>query len=211
MAHRDGATRRDQLFWRTEGGPMPRRLTLPLAEEQARALEVGDEVLVSGLVLTAQGAALRALAARVDARLRALARGALLFHCAPLVARDGERGPWRCLAARPAHSMRHEPYQAEILARYGFRGVIGVGGMGPATLAALARQGAVYLHAPRGLAVALARRVARVHGPHLADELGPDDALWSIEVEDFPAIVTMDAQGRSLHAASAEAVQGESA
>jgi fumarate hydratase subunit beta len=182
---------------------MPNRLMSPLTEEGARALAVGDEVLVSGRILTAHEAGLRALSGRVQRRVRERARGAFLFHCAPVVVRDPRTGSWRFLAAGPARSMLYEPYQAELLARYGLRGVIGVGGMGPRTLAALGRLGAVYLHAARGLAVALARRVTRVHGPLLADELEPEDAPWSVEVEDFPAVVTMDAHGHRLHAAVA--------
>ncbi len=147
---------------------------------------------------------MRALLARDEPRLRALARGSLLFHCAPVVAPEPRTHGWRFLAAGPTPSMRYEPYQAEVIARYGLRGILGEGGMGPRTLAALARHGAVYLHAAPGPAVVLAQRVLHVHGAHLVRELGVEHAIWSVEVEDFPAIVTMDAHGRSLHAAAAE-------
>jgi fumarate hydratase class I len=71
--------------------------------------------------------------------------------------------------------------------------------MGPRTLAALVAHGAVYLHVAGSLAVTLARRVVRVHGVHLLDELGATDAIWDVEVQDFPAVVSMDAHGESLH------------
>jgi fumarate hydratase subunit beta len=183
---------------------MPNCLMLPWTEEQARALEAGDEVFLTGRIVVAREVAHRALLARADARFRALGHGTIVYHCAPVVTRDVPTREWRFLAAGPTPSHRVEPYQAEVLARYGLRGVLGQGGMGARTLAALADHGAVYLHAVRGLAVALARRVSRVRGPHLLDELGLADAIWSIEVEDFPAVVTMDARGRSLHAAAAE-------
>jgi fumarate hydratase class I len=187
---------------------MPTRLILPWTEEQARALEVGDEVFLTGPIVVAREAAHRALLARDDARFGALAEGTIVYHCAPVVTRDPQTRSWRFLAAGPTPSHRLEPYEAEVLARYRLRGVLGEGGMGAQTLAALADLGAVYLHAVRGLAVALARRVSRVRGPHLLDELGLADAIWSIEVEDFPAVVTMDARGRSLHAAAAEPAEG---
>jgi fumarate hydratase class I len=178
---------------------MPRIVTLPLDEAGARALSAGDEVLVRGRVLTGREAAHRWLSRHDDPALRLLAKGALLYHCEPVAARDGASGGWQVVAAAPASSARLEPYQAEVVERYGLRAVMGRGGMGPRTLAALRRHGAVYLHTASRLAVALARCVKRVEGVHLLPELGPADALWSLEVEDFPAIVTMDAHGESLH------------
>jgi fumarate hydratase class I len=80
------------------------------------------------------------------------------------------------------------------------RAVIGKGGMGPRTLDACRRLGAVYLHAVGGAAVTLAQRVVRVRDVLHLEELGMLEALWFLEVEGFPAVVTMDAAGGSLHA-----------
>jgi fumarate hydratase class I len=175
-------------------------IELPVTAERVRALRVGDEVLVSGRLLTAREAAHRLLVKRVDERVRALAEGRFVYHCGPVVAQDPAGGGWRFVAAGPTPSLRQEPWQAEVIARYGIRGVVGKGGMGPRTLAALREHGAVYLHAVGGLAVTLARRVTRVHGVHLLDELGVTEAVWDVEVKDFPAVVTMDAHGDTLHA-----------
>jgi fumarate hydratase subunit beta len=180
---------------------VPNRLTLPIGEADARALAIGDEVLVNGRIITACAAAHRELLVEERPAVRAAAEGSLVYHCSPVVERAG-RG-WRFLAAGPTPSLRQEPYEAEVLARYGLRGVIGQGGMGPRTAAALRCLGAVYLHAVRGLAVVLARHVSRVLAVHALGELGAADAIWEIEVEDFPAVVSMDARGRSLHAAAA--------
>lgn len=179
---------------------MPRRLELPVGPEAVRELHAGDEVLLSGRLVTARDAAHRYLARAADPRLVALLEGRFVYHCVPVVAQDPATKAWRFVAAGPATSMREEPYEAEVIAAYGIRGVIGKGGMGPRTLAALKAHGAVYLHAPGGLAAALARHVVAVHGVHLLDELGVSEAIWDIEVEDLPAVVTMDAHGESLHA-----------
>lgn len=182
-------------------------IELPVSAERIRELRVGDEVLVSGRLVTARDAAHRHLVRRLDERVRTLVEGRFIYHCGPVVAQD-PAGGWRFVAAGPTSSMREEPWQAEVIARYGVRGVIGKGGMGPRTLAALREHGAVYLHAVGGLAVTLARRVTRVHGVHMLDELGVTEAIWDVEVKDFPAVVTMDAHGDSLHVraeASAEA------
>ena len=178
---------------------MARPLLLPLGPEPVRDLQVGDEVLVRGRMLTARAAAHRWLAGGDHPEIRRIAEGSLLYHCAPVVERDPASGGWRFVAAGPSASMRMEEHQAEVIARYGLRAVMGKGGMGPRTLAALQARGAVYLHAVGELAVGLARCVARVHGVHRLAELGSAEALWEIEVVDFPAVVTMDAHGRSLH------------
>jgi fumarate hydratase subunit beta len=185
-------------------------IELPVTAERIRELRVGDEVLVSGRLVTARDAAHRHLVRRIDEHVRSLVEGRFVYHCGPVVAQDPGNGGWRFVAAGPTASLRQEPWQADVIARYGIRGVIGKGGMGPRTLAALREHGAVYLHAVGGLAVTLARRVTRVHGVHLLDELGVTEAIWDIEVKDFPAVVTMDAHGDSLHArAEGEGAEGE--
>jgi fumarate hydratase subunit beta len=183
---------------------MPTTLTLPAGEDDIRALEVGDEVRVSGRLITARDAALRHLVRADDPKVRAWAEGSLVYHCGPVVARDPATRTWRFVAAGPTPSPRLEAWQADVIERYGLRGVLGKGGMGPRTLSALAARGAVYLHAAGGLAVTLARHVKKVIDVHLLDELGVTEAIWLVEVEDFPAVVTMDAHGESLHAPRAE-------
>jgi len=78
--------------------------------------------------------------------------------------------------------------------------VMGKGGMGPKTLAGLKEHGAVYLHAVGGAAQFYARCLPKVLGVYLLEELGVPEAMWVFEAKDFPAIVTMDSHGKSLHA-----------
>ncbi len=189
---------------------MPVDLSFPADEPAIRALRAGDEVLVSGTLVTAREPAHRILVRGGEPVLGAWARGAALYHCGPVVVRDAATGAWRLAAAGPSASMRLEPWTAEVLERVGIRAVIGRGGMGAATQAALARLGAVYLHATGALAVALARHVTRVVSVHLLDELGLVEALWRVEMHGFPATVTMDAHGVSLHARRAGDAEPES-
>jgi tartrate/fumarate subfamily iron-sulfur-dependent hydro-lyase beta chain len=188
------------LTSREEVPPEMQIVSLPLDDAGARGVHVGDEVLVRGRVVTAAEPGLRHLLRHDVRAVRETCRGALLFHAGPVVTPDG-RGGWRALAVSTASSMRAEPYQGAVLARYGLRGVIGKGGMGPATLAALRQLGAVYLHAAPGLAVARARCVRRVEAVHGLRDLGASDVLWVFELEDLPAVVSMDAHGETLHAA----------
>ena len=123
--------------------------------------------------------------------------GAVLYHCGPVMLKDG--ATWRTVAAGHTTSIREEPYEADVIERYGIRAVMGKGGMGKKTLAALKGFGAVYLHAIGGAAQFYARCLSKVHGVYLLDELGVPEAMWHYEARDFPAIVTMDAHGNSLH------------
>ena len=122
--------------------------------------------------------------------------GAVLYHCGPVMLK--EDGKWTVKAAGPTTSIREEPYQADVIGRYGVRAVIGKGGMGPKTLAALKEHGAVYLNAIGGAAQLYARTIKQVDEGSLLD-FGTPEAMWHLTVEDFPAIVTMDAHGNSLH------------
>jgi fumarate hydratase, class I len=169
------------------------RLQTPLGEEQVRSLRVGDVVLVSGRMYTGRDA-VHAHLMKHDPPVDL--RGAVIYHCGPVVVKDGDN--WRVTAAGPTTSIREEPYQADIISRYGVRAVIGKGGMGAKTLAALKDSGAVYLNAIGGAAQFYARAITKVEGVSLM-EFGTPEAMWHLQVDSFPAIVTMDAHGNSLH------------
>jgi fumarate hydratase class I len=169
-------------------------LTPPLSEAQMRALKVGDVVLIDGDMFTGRDnvhAWLMKNPPPVDLT------GAVLYHCGPVMLKEG--GRWRVMAAGPTTSIREEPYQADVIRRYGVRAVIGKGGMGPKTGAALQECGAVYLNAIGGAAQYYARTLKEVRGVYLL-EFGIPEAMWHLRAEGFAAIVTMDAHGGSLHA-----------
>jgi fumarate hydratase, class I len=168
-------------------------LQAPIDEAQIRQLKVGDVVLISGRVYTGRDA-VHAHLMKHDPPVDL--RGAVLYHCGPVVVKDGDG--WRITAAGPTTSIREEPYQADIIDRYGVRVVIGKGGMGAKTLAGLQKSGAVYLNGIGGAAQFYARTIERVDGVSLT-EFGTPEAMWHLQVKDFPAIVTMDAHGNSLH------------
>ena len=169
-------------------------LRAPLTEEQVRSLKVGDVVLISGECFTGRDAVHHHLMSHEPP---ADLRGAVLYHCGPVMLKEGSE--WKVKAAGPTTSIREEPYEATVLERYGVRAVIGKGGMGPKTLAAMKQFGAVYLNAIGGAAQFYARTVKKVLGVDWM-ELGIPEAMWHLEVENFAAIVTMDAHGNSLHA-----------
>ena len=169
-------------------------LTTPLDDATVRSLKVGDVVMLSGPAFTGRDAVHHHLMSHeppVDLR------GSLVYHCGPVVKKLDD-GSWTITAAGPTTSIREEPYQADIIGRYGIRAVMGKGGMGPKTLAGLKQHGAVYLNAVGGAAQFYARCIERVDGVSL-QEFGTPEAMWHLTLRDFPAIVTMDAHGNSLH------------
>ena len=168
-------------------------LTAPISEEQIRSLHVGDVVMVSGRVYTGRDA-VHAYLMKHDPPVDL--RGSVLYHCGPVVAK--QNGGWKITAAGPTTSIREEPYQADIIRRYGVRAVMGKGGMGGKTLAALKEHGAVYLNAIGGAAQFYARCIERADDVSLM-EFGTPEAMWHLWLHDFPAILTMDAHGNSLH------------
>jgi len=188
---------------------MTARLTVPISETDIRALHIGDQVLLSGVMFTGRDAAHKYMkesfiAGPCPASERPLydilkggLAGGVIYHCGPVV-RKRPDGKYEFVAAGPTTSIREEPYQAAVIEHFGLRGVIGKGGMGGKTLAACQKLGAVYLHAIGGAATLIAESVKEVVAVHKLD-FGVPEAFWQIRVEDFPCVVTMDSHGKSLH------------
>ena len=184
------------------------QLTVPFTEEKIRALKVGDPVEITGVLFTGRDAVHKFLHDGGTLPPEVRLRDGLLYHCGPVVMKD-EQGRWQVTAAGPTTSIREEPYQADIIKRFGLRGVIGKGGMGDRTLAACQEAGCVYLHAVGGAAQVLAECIKAVRGVYMMEQFGAPEAIWELEVEKFPAVVTMDAHGGSLHREVFAASQAE--
>ena len=181
-------------------------LTTPITEEQVRGLKVGDPVAISGVVFTGRDAVHKYLHEGGNLPEGVSLEGGVIYHCGPVVMKD-DNGDWQVTAAGPTTSIREEPYQAEIMKKFGVRGVIGKGGMGPKTLAGCKEGGYVYLHGIGGAAQVLAEHINKVRNVYFLEEFGSPEAIWELEVDGFPAVVTMDSHGKSLHDEVSEASQ----
>jgi tartrate/fumarate subfamily iron-sulfur-dependent hydro-lyase beta chain len=175
------------------------KIRLPLSAEDTRSLRAGDLVSISGSIVTGRDRIHKYLAESSPPQqaIPFNLAGTILYHCGPVMKKLD--GVYRVIAAGPTTSMRVEMYEAEIIRRYGIRGVMGKGGMGEKTRQALAENDCVYLHTIGGAAVYLADRIKKAHGAWMLEEFGPTEAMWLFEVEDFPAVVTMDCHGGDLH------------
>ncbi len=174
------------------------QLTTPITEAAARQLRVGDEVFLSGIVFTGRDAVHKYLHDGGALPPEVSFQGGAIYHCGPVVIKDAS-GEWKVVAAGPTTSTREEPYQWQIIRDHGVRGVIGKGGMGPRTQKACQEYGCVYLHAVGGAAQVLAECVKKVRNVYFLEKFGSPEAIWELEVENFPVVVTIDAHGRSLH------------
>jgi len=174
------------------------KLKTPITEAEIRRLKVGDEVLLSGTIVTARDQAHKLMVEEKPAFIREDLKESVIYHCGPVVRQD-ENGEWSFVSAGPTTSAREEPYQADVVCEYSVRGVIGKGGMGAKTAEGLKKCGAVYFHAVGGAGTLIAHSVKRVKTVYKLEEFGTPEAFWVIEVEDFPVVVTMDSHGGSLH------------
>jgi len=174
------------------------KLNIPISEEDIRKLRVGDEVLLSGIIVTARDQAHKLMVEQKPDFIRDFLKESVIYHCGPVVRKD-KHGTWSFVSAGPTTSIREEPYQADVICEYNLRGVIGKGGMGEKTSQGLQKCGAVYFHAVGGAGTLIANAVKKVINVFNMDEFGSPEAFWVIEVKDFPLIVTMDSHGASLH------------
>jgi fumarate hydratase subunit beta len=193
-----------------------RSLNIPLDDDTIRSLKVGDPILLSGIMVTGRDAAHKWMIdtfikktrqpqgddLEVYEAIKPLLKGGVIYHCGPVVA-GLDTKQYRFVAAGPTTSIREEPYQGMVMQHFSIKAVIGKGGMGPKTLAACQEVPGVYLHAIGGAASLIAQTVTRVLAVYKLD-FGVPEAMWVTEIKDFPAVVTMDAHGGSLHASVAE-------
>ena len=175
------------------------RIETPLTETEARGLRVGDCVLINGFLLTARDKVHKYLASErpEPGDLPFELSGAVLYHCGPLM--KEENGGPVVVAAGPTTSQRMQMYEPYVIRHYGVRGVIGKGGMSGDVVRVMQETGAVYFHAVGGAGALLAGRIKKIEGVWMLEEFGLAEAMWAFRVEDFPAVVTIDATGASLH------------
>lgn len=188
-----------------------RKVTIPISDEDIRSLNVGDPVALSGIMMTGRDAAHKWMIdtfiqktrpvqgddVEVYEAIKPLLNGSLIYHCGPVVA-GLDTKDYRFVAAGPTTSIREEPYQGDVMRHFNVKGVIGKGGMGRKTLAACQEVPGAYFHAIGGAASLIAQTVKRVLTVYKLD-FGVPEAMWVIEVQDFPVVVTMDSHGQSLH------------
>jgi fumarate hydratase class I len=172
-------------------------LKTPLKKENISKLRVGDKVLLNGTIFTARDMAHKFLFENQPNEFKEKLKDSIIYHCGPIVKKENNN--WKIIAAGPTTSIREEPYEDKVIKDYNIKAIIGKGGMGEKTLKAMKEQGCIYLHATGGAAVLIADSIVKVKNVYKLEEFGIPEAIWELEITNFPAIVTMDANGNSLH------------
>ena len=174
------------------------KLKTPISEAEIRELKVNDALYLTGTVVTSRDQAhKRALEyAKQGKTLPISLKGSALFHCGPVMRKQDEQ--WLVVAAGPTTSTRMDVFEAKFIEKFGVRVVIGKGGMGEKTAAAMAKHGAVYCAFTGGAAVLAAKAIKRVKNVEWLD-LSMPEAMWVFEVEKFgPLLVAIDSHGNNL-------------
>jgi fumarate hydratase subunit beta len=169
-------------------------LTTPLTDEMVSSLEIGDKVFLSGVVYTARDAAHKRLIDLLDAGkpLPFDIKGQVIYYVGPSPAKPGGV----IGAAGPTTSYRMDPYAPRLM-ELGLKGMIGKGKRAPAVKESMVKYKAVYFGATGG-AGALISRAIKASEVIAYEELGPE-AIRRMVVENFPAVVINDIQGRDLY------------
>lgn len=171
------------------------RLEYPFTLKKIRRLKPGQLVMLSGHLFACRDRVHKYVFE--GGKLPVSLEDGAIYHCGPAVIR--KEGAWVVRAAGPTTSIRHEAYMPRLIEERQVRVIVGKGGMGERTRKACAAFGCVYLQAVGGAAQNLAEKVKKTGSVHFLEEFGPSEALWDFVVKDFPAIVAIDARGRSLY------------
>lgn len=172
-------------------------LETPLGDEDIRKLTVGDTIFLSGIVFTARDEAHMELLE--DKGIPGFDMTGLgLYHCGPVMKQ--EDGKWKVVSAGPTTSFRMETLEPDFLEMFPVKLIIGKGGMGPLTQAALEKHNVVYVSFTGGAGALAAKGLVDVKAVYYLDKLGMPEAVWVFEAKEFgPLVVSMDAHGNSLY------------
>lgn len=172
---------------------MSRKITLPLTDEVIKELKAGDSVLITGAMLTGRDAAHKRLFELIEKgeELPVDISGEVIYYVGPAPAKPGHAvGP-----AGPTSSYRMDKYTPALLDR-GLKAMIGKGKRNPEVIESMVKNGCVYFAAIGGAAALISRSIKKVET--LAYEDLGTEAIYRFYVEDFPAVVAIDAKGNSV-------------
>jgi len=170
------------------------RISTPFTIERLKTLKCGQEVLLSGTIYTARDQAHKRLVGAITKgkKLPFNLKGKIIYYCGPT------KTPKRKVigSCGPTTSSRMDIFTPQLL-KAGLKGMIGKGARSKGIIQAIKKCKAIYFLAPAGCGALLAKKVKKARTIAFRD-LGPE-AIFKLEVKDFPLIVGIDIYGRSIY------------
>jgi len=170
------------------------KINTPLTREIVKTLKAGDSCLISGTIYTARDAAHKRLKALIDENkpLPLDIKDSIIYFVGPTPAKEGQV----IGSAGPTTSYRMDAYSPDLI-RLGQTGMIGKGKRNNEVISAMKNYGAVYFGAIGGCGALLSKCIKKSEIVAYAD-LGAE-AIYKLEVEDFPVVVIIDSDGNNLY------------
>ncbi|MDD3519617.1 MAG: FumA C-terminus/TtdB family hydratase beta subunit [Actinomycetota bacterium] len=169
------------------------KLKTPLTEKNILSLKAGDEILLSGIIYGARDAAHKKIIKSIEnnENLPFELNGSVIFYVGPSPVPPGRKSG----AVGPTTSARMDNL-TEPLLKKGLKGIIGKGDRSRYARELLKRYKCIYFIAPGGISAILASKIKEIKEIAYHD-LGPE-ALFEIEIKDFPLFVAYDLQGNNI-------------
>ena len=176
---------------------MERHIKAPISKEDALSLKSGDYVYITGTIYTARDAAHKRMQEALDRGepLPIDLKTNIIYYMGPSPAREGRP----IGSAGPTTASRMDRYTPQLL-DLGLGGMIGKGKRSPEVIEGIVRNGAVYFAAVGGAGALLSKCITKSE-VIAYDDLGTE-AVRRLTVENFPAIVVIDAEGHKLYEAA---------
>lgn len=171
-----------------------KKITTPLTLDQIADLKAGDQVAITGTIYTGRDAAHKKLLEAIDAgqELPFDLEGQLIYYVGPCPPMPGQP----IGSAGPTTSGRMDTLSDPLLSR-GLKGMIGKGPRGQMVIDSMIKNKAIYFAAVGGAGALIAKSV-KASEVVAYGELGPE-AIYKLTVENFPAIVAIDAEGNDQY------------
>ena len=171
-----------------------KKVNIPLGEKEIESLKAGDKILLSGLIYTARDQAHKRLVEEIKQgrKLSFDPKGKVIYYCGP-----AKTPPGKIIGAcGPTTSSRMDEFTPQLI-KAGLSAMIGKGKRSPDVIEAIKKYKAVYFLAYAGCGALLSKYVKRAK-PVAYKDLGPE-AVYELEVKDFPLIVGIDAKGKNIY------------
>lgn len=158
-------------------------------------LKAGEKINFSGIIYTARDQTHKRLveAIKKGQKLPIDLKGAVIYYCGPTKTPKGKI----IGSCGPTTSSRMDEFTPALL-KAGLKAMIGKGSRSQEVSKAIKKYRATYFLTYAGCGALLSKYVKKAR-PVAYKELGPE-AIYKLEVKDFPLIVGIDSRGRSIYA-----------